>query len=229
MNKIKKSNQYTDYSVNDAGVGIISQRECARLMGIPQTTFNRHVLKKWVSSEIYTLGLTEHQVLEMGSVFAQRLNTSAVEFLCKIGQAGLKVYIYGMAGVKLSESTEEIIHLKSKLGLAYDYIDNLTALDETVNDDIKIQAEKKEELLDYLKYIEDELKALRALPVNKSNKSRIRHSNAARIGTMKEIAQITIEQEVRKNLSNHGKSLRAKDAPYLEEISANRLRSIGVN
>ena len=108
-----------DFTVTEQGDAFITQTKVAELCGVTQST-----ISDFTKNKTHSLKLNKINQLSAESAFytlahyAEKGRPEAVKSLIKIGQAGMKAYIYHQAGYTLKAEIQPQFNIPKTLGEA---------------------------------------------------------------------------------------------------------------
>lgn len=110
LNKFDKAQQNKDLaSINSNGEGFISQRATARLCGVSHGNIQYHLNKNSIghfnTNEFNQLD--ENGCLLLVGYYAQKGNKTAIESTIKLMKAGIRAYIYTLAGQQSQDAAKD--------------------------------------------------------------------------------------------------------------------------
>lgn len=134
-----------DFTVNEVtGEATISNRKLGELIGVPESSLRRYF---GALNIVITQGVTSQNASKAAHHFATKGNTEAQSFLDKIGDAGMKAFIYHEAGY-----TIQAVHMqpKSPIELAQENVAQAQAMLELIvnQERMKLELVMKQEIID---------------------------------------------------------------------------------
>ena len=134
-----------DFTVNEVtGEATISNRKLGELIGVPESSLRRYFGALNIA---ITQGVTSQNALKAAHHFAKKGNTWAQTFLDKIGDAGMKAFIYHEVGYTIQAVP---MQPKSPIELAQENVAQAQAMLELIvnQEKMKLELVMKQEIID---------------------------------------------------------------------------------
>ena len=174
MQEIVLKNNSIDFKVNEeTGEAYVSQRKASELLGVARTSLqsylDRHLrpvnydVSQGLSSEIFGFSV------QYFALDARTTTAKAKELLKQITTAGVKAYLYHMAGytfnvVEKPEAMDELTILERSIRQIREQRERLTAVEKTVEN----QAVQLEEVNDDIAMVVKEIEGVKKLVLDSS-------------------------------------------------------------
>lgn len=134
-----------DFTVNEVtGEATISNRKLGELIGVPESSLRRYF---GALNVVITQGVTSQNASKAAHHFATKGSTEAQAFLDKIGDAGMKAFIYHEAGYTIQAVP---MQPKSPIELAQENVAQAQAMLELIvnQERMKLELVMKQEIID---------------------------------------------------------------------------------